>query len=166
MTRCRGLVAAAQGNVERGRSPCSRRRSRSTRTSAIRSAQARALLALGIVRRRARQKRGAREAIEAALGGFEQLGAAIWVEKTRSELGRIGGRTREEGLTAAEHRVAALVAEGRTNREVAAALFLGERTVAEPPDPHLRQARRALAHGARPPAPLTNAALPGKVQTF
>ena len=36
---------------------------------------------------------------------------------------------REEGLTAAERRVAALVAEGRTNREVAAALFLGERTV-------------------------------------
>jgi DNA-binding CsgD family transcriptional regulator len=37
---------------------------------------------------------------------------------------------REEGLTAAERRVAELVAQGRTNREVAAALFLGERTVA------------------------------------
>ncbi len=35
-----------------------------------------------------------------------------------------------EGLTAAERRVAVLVAEGRTNREVAAELFLGERTVA------------------------------------
>jgi DNA-binding CsgD family transcriptional regulator len=33
-------------------------------------------------------------------------------------------------LTAAERRVASLVAEGKTNREVAAALFLGERTVA------------------------------------
>ena len=42
----------------------------------------------------------------------------------------IGGRTRSEGLTAAEQRVAALVAEGRTNREVAATLFLAERTVA------------------------------------
>jgi DNA-binding CsgD family transcriptional regulator len=50
-------------------------------------------------------------------------------EKARAELGRIGGRTREEGLTAAERRVAALVAEGRTNKEVAAALLLGERTV-------------------------------------
>ena len=40
-----------------------------------------------------------------------------------------GGRTREEGLTSAEHRVAALVAAGRTNREVAAELYLGERTV-------------------------------------
>ena len=32
-------------------------------------------------------------------------------------------------LTPAEERVAALVAEGKTNREVAAALFLSDRTV-------------------------------------
>jgi DNA-binding CsgD family transcriptional regulator len=92
--------------------------------------RARALLALGVVRRRARQKRAAREAIEEALEAFETLGAAGWAETARGELGRIGGRTRAEGLTAAERRVAALVAEGRTNREVAAALFLAERTVA------------------------------------
>jgi DNA-binding CsgD family transcriptional regulator len=53
----------------------------------------------------------------------------VWAGKAHAELGRIGGRTRVEGLTPAEHRVAELVAEGRTNREVAAALFLGERTV-------------------------------------
>ena len=53
----------------------------------------------------------------------------IWTRRARAELGRIGGRTREEGLTAAERRVASLVADGRTNREVAAALSLGERTV-------------------------------------
>ena len=92
--------------------------------------RARTLLALGIVLRRARQKRPAHDAINAALSGFEQLGAATWVERARAELGRIGGRTREEGLTAAERRVAVLVAAGRTNREVAAELFLGERTVA------------------------------------
>ncbi len=84
---------------------------------------------LGIVRRRARQKRAAREAIEAALAAFETSGAAGWAEKARAELGRIGGRTREQGLTAAERRVAALVAEGRTNKEVAASLFLTEKTV-------------------------------------
>jgi DNA-binding CsgD family transcriptional regulator len=87
------------------------------------------LLALGIVKRRARRKREAREAIEAALDGFETIGAVGWAAKARAEVGRIGGRTRERGLTAAERRVAALVAEGRTNREVAAELFLGERTV-------------------------------------
>ena len=91
---------------------------------------ARALLALGVVRRRKRQKLPARVALEAALASFEALGAAGWAAEARAELGRIGGRKREAGLTAAERRVAALVAEGQTNREVAASLFLGERTVA------------------------------------
>jgi DNA-binding CsgD family transcriptional regulator len=129
VTRCRGLVSAAQDDV---------RRAASLLEQAVAQhedvgdpfGRARALLALGIVRRRARQKRPARDAISAALSGFEQLGAATWVEKARGELARIGGRRREEGLTAAERRVAALVAKGQTNREVAAALFLGERTVA------------------------------------
>jgi DNA-binding NarL/FixJ family response regulator len=129
VTRSRGLIAAAQGDVDRAASLFHQ---------AIEQHQgvgdpygrARALLALGVISRRARQKRAAREAIGAALSGFEELGAATWVEKARGELGSIGGRTREEGLTAAEQRVADLVAEGRTNKEVAAALFLGERTVA------------------------------------
>ena len=96
---------------------------------AIPFGQARALLALGVARRRARQKRGAR-AIDAAQAGFEELGAVRWAARARAEAGRIGGRTASEGLTAAERRVAALVAEGRTNAEVAAALFLADRTVA------------------------------------
>jgi DNA-binding CsgD family transcriptional regulator/sulfopyruvate decarboxylase TPP-binding subunit len=129
VTRCRGLVAAAQGNVEQAASLLQQAVAQHEDVGDP-FGQARAQLALGIVRRRARQKRGAREAIEAALAGFEQLGAATWVGQARSELGRIGGRRREEGLTAAERRVAALVAEGRTNQEVATALFLGERTVA------------------------------------
>jgi DNA-binding CsgD family transcriptional regulator len=82
-----------------------------------------------MIRRRLRQKRPSRETIEAALEEFETIGAAGWAERARAELGRIGGRTREVGLTAAERRVAVFVAEGRTNREVAAALSLGERTV-------------------------------------
>jgi DNA-binding CsgD family transcriptional regulator len=129
VTRCRALGAAAQGNVEQAATLLEQAIAQHEVVGDP-FGRARAQLALGIVRRRARQKRGARETIEAALAGFEQLGAATWVEKARSELGRIGGRRREEGLTAAERRVAALVAGGRTNREVAAALFLGERTVA------------------------------------
>jgi DNA-binding CsgD family transcriptional regulator len=126
--RCRGLIAAARGDVREG-------------TAALEEAvaqheavgdpfgRARALLALGAIRRRGRQKRAAREAIEAAVEAFDAIGAAGWAAKARSELGGIGGRVREPGLTPAERRVAALVAEGHTNREVAAALFLGERTV-------------------------------------
>ena len=128
-TRCRGLVASARGDVE----------------TAVRLfadaveqheavgdpfGRARALLALGVTRRRARQKRPAREAIEQARAAFEKLGAEGWAARAREELGAIGGRTRQEGLTPAERRVADLVANGRTNAEVAAALFLAERTVA------------------------------------
>jgi DNA-binding CsgD family transcriptional regulator len=129
VTRCRGLISAARGEVGNASSLL---------TGAVTQhdeagdsfGRARALLALGVLSRRARQKRAASDAIRAGLAEFEALGAATWVEKARAELGSIGGRTRVEGLTAAERRVADLVAEGRTNREVAAALFLGERTVA------------------------------------
>jgi DNA-binding CsgD family transcriptional regulator len=127
-TRCRGLVAAARGDVTEAAAILEEAVGRHEQ-AADSFGRARALFALGAVRRRERQKRAAREAIAAALEGFEQLGAATWAEKARAELGRIGGRTREQGLTAAERRVAALAAEGLTNREVAAALFLGERTV-------------------------------------
>jgi DNA-binding CsgD family transcriptional regulator len=127
-TRCRGLVAAARGDLDVASS---------TLEEAVRRheqvgdpfGRARALLALGVARRRRRQKSAARVAIEAALCGFEELGEVFWTARARAELGRIGGRTREEGLTPAEQRVAALVVVGRTNREVAAALVLGERTV-------------------------------------
>jgi DNA-binding CsgD family transcriptional regulator len=129
VTRCRGLVAAAQGGVEQAVSLLDQAVAEHERVGDP-FGRARALLALGVVRRRARQKRAARDAIGAALAGFEELGAATWVEKARAELGSIGGRQREEGLTAAERRVAVLVAKGQTNREVAVALFLGERTVA------------------------------------
>jgi DNA-binding CsgD family transcriptional regulator len=129
VTRCRGLVAAAQGEVDHAGSLLGRAIAQHNEVGDP-FGTARALLGLGILRRRERKKRGSREAIDAALDGFDQLGAATWVVKARSELGRIGGRTREEGLTPAERRVAALVVEGRTNREVAAALFVTERTVA------------------------------------
>ena len=116
-----------------------------------------------MVRRRARQKRPARDAIAEALEGFEQLGALTWIERARSELGSVGGRTREEGLTPAEQRVASLVAQGRTNREVASALFLGERTVAS----HLTHIYAKLGIRSRTElARALPAEPPDKVQTF
>jgi DNA-binding CsgD family transcriptional regulator len=127
-TRCRGLVAAAGGEVRDGVALLEEAVARHENAGDP-FGRARALLALGVLRRRGRQKRAAREAIEASVEVFEAIGAAGWAAKARSELGHIGGRVREPGLTAAERRVATLVAEGRTNREVAAELFLGERTV-------------------------------------
>ena len=152
--RCRGLVAAARGRVEDALDQLEQAVVRHEETGDP-FGRARALLALGVIRRRARQKRPARKAIEAALAGFEECGAAGWAENARGELGRIGGRTRVDGLTPAELRVAALVAEGRTNREVAAALFLGERTVAS----HLTHIYAKLGVRSR-------TELAGKVQTF
>ncbi|HVE62950.1 MAG TPA: AAA family ATPase [Mycobacteriales bacterium] len=91
--------------------------------------RARAQLVLGRVLRRERKKKASRDALQNALQAFELLGASVWAARTTSELGSIGGRTREHGLTPAERRVADLAAAGRTNREVAAELVLGERTV-------------------------------------
>jgi DNA-binding CsgD family transcriptional regulator len=154
VTRCRGLAAAAEGDVDRAASLLAAAAAEHNQVG-DRFGEARALLALGIVRRRARQKRAAREAMELALAGFDAIGASGWAVETRAELGRVGGRTREEGLTAAERRVAVLVAEGRTNREVAAALFLGERTVAS----HLTHIYAKLGVRSR-------TELARKVQTF
>ena len=128
-TRCRGLVAAARGDVAAAMELLA---DAVEQHEAVGDpfGRARALLALGVTRRRAREKRQAREAIELALASFEDLGADGWAARARGELGAIGGRTRSDGLTPAERRVADLVAEGRTNAEVAATLFLAERTVA------------------------------------
>ena len=76
------------------------------------------------------RKRAARETLGAALTAFEDIGATLWAERARSELGRIGGRAPSSGeLTPTERRVAELVAEGKTNKEVAAILVVADRTV-------------------------------------
>jgi DNA-binding CsgD family transcriptional regulator len=90
----------------------------------------RTLLVLGAVQRRAKRKRAAREALEEALAVFERLGARLFAEQARLELGRIGGRgPATDQLTATERRVAGLVAEGRSTKEVAATLFVSPKTV-------------------------------------
>lgn len=129
VTRSRGIAAAARGDIQHALGVLERAVGEHEAVGDP-FGHARALLALGAVRRRARRKRPAREAIAAALKEFEVIGAASWAAKARAQLGRIGGRAHEEGLTPAERRVAELVAGGRTNQEVANSLFLGERTVA------------------------------------
>jgi DNA-binding CsgD family transcriptional regulator len=65
-----------------------------------------------------------------ALAMFEELGARLWAERAREELARVGGRAPAgDALTPTERRIAELVAEGLTNREVAATLFVTPKTV-------------------------------------
>jgi DNA-binding CsgD family transcriptional regulator len=93
--------------------------------------RARTLLAFGTLHRRRRRKSRARELLESALELFDATGAAQWAERSRVEIGRIGGRRAASAgeLSATEAEIATLVAAGRTNREVAAALHLSARTV-------------------------------------
>ena len=155
--RCRGLLAAQAGSLDDA-------------IAAYEGAlvwhrqvevpldRGRTLLALGASQRRAKRRREARETLEEALVVFGRTGASIWAERARAELRRISGRASTSGaLTPAEERVAALVAEGKTNREVASALFLSERTV----EGHLShvygklgvRSRTELAHALASAAP-------------
>jgi DNA-binding CsgD family transcriptional regulator len=127
--RCHALVLAARGDLAGAQAGFERALAEHARTQDP-FQHARTLLALGVTLRRARQRGAARKTLEQALAMFDRLGAPLWSEKTRAELRRIGGRAASSGeLTEGERRVAALVAEGRTNREVAAALFVTEHTV-------------------------------------
>jgi DNA-binding NarL/FixJ family response regulator len=84
----------------------------------------------GSILRRRRRRREAREALERALAIFDRLGSRVYAERTRSELGRIGGRAPSgDNLTPSERRIAELVADGKTNKEVAAILVVTDRTV-------------------------------------
>ena len=98
------------------------------------------------MRRQAQRRRAAREALEQALAIFEQLGAPLWAEKARAELRRISGRrAASDELTETERRVAELAAQGRTNKEIAAELFMGVSTV----EAHLSHVYRKLGVRSR-----------------
>jgi DNA-binding CsgD family transcriptional regulator len=106
----------------------------------------RTLLALGRVRRQAQQRKAARETLEHSLTIFEELGARLWAERARAELQRISGRrTSADELTETEQRVAELAARGRTNKEIAAELYLGVSTV----EAHLSRVYRKLGIRSR-----------------
>ncbi len=109
--------------------------------------RARTLLALGERLRRAKQRAEARVPLTAALDAFERLGARPWAERARTELRATGGQASgrraqaaAEQLTPHELQIAVLVAQGMTNREAAAALFLSPKTI----EYHLGQIYRKL----------------------
>jgi DNA-binding CsgD family transcriptional regulator len=62
-------------------------------------------------------------------GQTGRLGAPLWAARAREGLARIGGRTAGSGLTPTERRIAELAAQGSSNKEIAAALFVTVKTV-------------------------------------
>ncbi|MCR3746027.1 regulatory protein, luxR family [Actinomadura glauciflava] len=87
--------------------------------------------------RRARRKAEARRWLQDALEVFERLGMRPWSERARGELTATGAPGRASkpaggaaaALTPQELQIVRLAAQGLSNRDIAAQLFLSHRTV-------------------------------------
>jgi DNA-binding CsgD family transcriptional regulator len=97
--------------------------------------RARTRLLYGARLRRGGRRVDARVQLRAALDTFAAIGLSAWADRAAAELAATGARARPRGgptaepLTSQEMRVALLVAQGLSNRDVAAALFLSPKTV-------------------------------------
>jgi DNA-binding CsgD family transcriptional regulator len=86
--------------------------------------------------RRAGRRADARAPLRQAIQAFERLGAGPWIERAQNELRATGETHRgrrhssdSDRLTTHELQVALVVAQGASNREAAAALFLSPKTI-------------------------------------
>jgi DNA-binding CsgD family transcriptional regulator len=136
VARCRGLLSEDPDEAEAEFLDALRLHTDSDRSFD----RGRTALAYGEFLRRERRRTEARAQLRAALAEFEGLGAEPWVERARSELRASGETARKrdpstiDQLTPQELQIADLVAQGLSNKEVAAQLFLSPRTI----DYHLR----------------------------
>ena len=114
-----------------------------------------ALANLGAALRRANHRAEAREHLRQALELAQRSGAALLTEQANEELIATGARPRRivqtgaAALTPSERRIAAMAAEGLSNREIAQALFVTLRTV----EMHLSNAFRKLEVSSRTQLP-------------
>jgi DNA-binding CsgD family transcriptional regulator len=119
--------------------------------SAARLELAHALADLGAELTRAHRRREGRDVQRRAMQAAGQCGAIALAERARAELEAGPGRrarvelTGPRALTAAEWRVCRQAAEGRTNRDIAQALFVTEKTI----ERHLSSAYHKLGIRSR-----------------
>lgn len=111
----------------------------------------RALVELGTALRRCGRRSDARHPLRKGLDTAVRCGAEALAARARDELLATGAQLRRQrltgpdALTPSEWRVARLAAEGRTNPEIAQALFLTRRTV----ETHLTHAYQKLGISSR-----------------
>jgi DNA-binding CsgD family transcriptional regulator len=119
---------------------------RALATSLARVDHARALIDLGAALRRRGERVRSREPLFAGMEIASRCGAQSLVQRARTELRAAGARPRRvvrtgaAALTPSERRVAELTADGRSNREIAAELFVTKATI----ETHLRSVFRKL----------------------
>jgi len=124
-------------------------------TTPARLEHARAVTELGATLVHLGHRSDAREPLRLGLDVARRCGASVLAERAHSELVASGARPRRlvfsgvDSLTASERRVADMAAGGRTNREIAQALFVTEKTV----EGHLLHAYRKLEIGSRSELP-------------
>jgi DNA-binding CsgD family transcriptional regulator len=149
-SRCRGLLALTGDNREAAVGLL---------TQAVRNSRlqpdpletGRTLLALGNGLRRARHRVESRTALHQAASIFAGLGADVWLSRANAELARAGEVQRPPGgsstqrLTPTQSSVADLIALGRSNKEIAAQLFISTKTV----EAHLSAIYRELGLRSR-----------------
>ena len=131
IARCRGMVAAADDDSAKE----FERAIAGHILLGDRAETGRDRLLYGMRLRRIGQRIAARTQLRQAIGDFEAVQHTAWGHRAEAELAASGQRARSRtapdgaALSSQETRVALLVAQGRTNKEVAAALFLSPKTV-------------------------------------
>lgn len=144
--RALGLIEGGAGGIE-----LLQRASAVMESSPAQLIRAEVLVDLGAAQRRGRQRAAAREPLRSGLELAHRCGARALVERAQDELRATGARPRSlmlvgaDALTPSERRVCDLVAQGRSNPEVAQQLFVTRGTV----EAHLRSAYRKLEIASR-----------------
>ena len=131
-THARAAALLAEGEPPNGSTG---RRSNGCRTSRTRATLARAHLLYGEWLRREHRRVDAREQLRVAYTMLSDMGMEAFAERARRELLATGETVRKrtvetlDELTPQEVQVARLAADGQTNPEIGAQLFLSPRTV-------------------------------------
>jgi DNA-binding CsgD family transcriptional regulator len=127
--RCRALADATRGDVEAALVAVDQALVHHDRLT-MPFERGRTLIVKGILERRVKRKRAARDALEQAVVVLAEMDAGRWAAAARRELERVGIRRHTpDGLTETERRVAELAASGLRNREIAAEVFLTPKSV-------------------------------------